>query len=138
MSRQQAIEQITQYFESGEFLTSLASRVAIPSESQTPQGFPSLTDYLTQEIIPCLNAMGFSCEILPNPTSDDPTAWPFLLAERIENPDLITLLTYGHGDVVRGYADEWRVGLNPWTLQVEVISGTGEEPQTTRGSIRLT
>ena len=26
-------------------------------------------------------------------------------------------MSYGHGDVVRGYDDQWRDGLDPWTLQ---------------------
>ena len=119
MSRENAIEQITKYFDSGKFLQELSARVAIRSESQTPDGFPALTDYLRDEMIPCLTEMGFTCEVLPNPASDDPAAWPFLLAERIENPDDITLLTYGHGDVVRGYDDEWRDGLQPWQVTVE-------------------
>ncbi|XAW90559.1 M20/M25/M40 family metallo-hydrolase [Vibrio sp. CDRSL-10 TSBA] len=119
MSRENAIEHITKYFDSGKFLQELSARVAIRSESQTPTGYPALSDYLRDEMIPCLTEMGFVCEVMPNPASDDPVAWPFLLAERIEDPDNITLLTYGHGDVVRGYDDEWREGLQPWQVTVE-------------------
>jgi acetylornithine deacetylase/succinyl-diaminopimelate desuccinylase-like protein len=32
---------------------------------------------------------------------------------------LPTVLTYGHGDVVPGYAEQWRNGLAPWELVVE-------------------
>ena len=119
MSRENAIDNITEYFDSGKFLEELAARVAVRSESQTPEGFPALSDYLEDHMIPFLSDMGFSCEVLPNPTSDDASAWPFLLAERIEDPSYITLLTYGHGDVVRGYDDEWKAGLKPWELTVD-------------------
>ena len=43
-------------------------------------------------------------------------AGPILLAERIENSGP-TVITYGHGDTVRGLEDQWRAGLDPWTLQ---------------------
>ena len=33
--------------------------------------------------------------------------------------DLPTVLVYGHGDVVRGYAAQWRAPLDPWSLIVE-------------------
>ncbi len=29
------------------------------------------------------------------------------------------MLTYGHGDVIRGYAAQWRAPLDPWSLVVE-------------------
>ncbi|MGB0873900.1 MAG: hypothetical protein ACPGSE_01500, partial [Synechococcus sp.] len=38
------------------------------------------------------------------------------LAERIEGADLPTLLTYGHGDVVRGQSGQWHDGLEPFVL----------------------
>ncbi|CAM3698784.1 hypothetical protein VA7868_00289 [Vibrio aerogenes CECT 7868] len=119
MSREQAIEQVTRYFESGAFLQTLKERVAIPSQSQIPEGTAALNNYLTTAMIPALTEMGFQCEILPNPVADEPGAWPFLLAERIEDPDLVTLLTYGHGDVVLGYDEQWRDGLSPWQLVTE-------------------
>ncbi|RQW63528.1 M20 family metallopeptidase [Vibrio viridaestus] len=119
MSREQAIRTVTELYESGAFLKLLSDRVQIHSESQTPDGFPALSTYLESNIIPYLEAMGFTCEIMANPSSDDPSAWPLLLAERIESPELLTVLTYGHGDVVRGYDDQWRTGLTPWDVIVE-------------------
>ena len=50
---------------------------------------------------------------------DNPLGPPFLVAERIEDPALVTVLIYGHGDTVRGLDDLWRPGLSPWTLTVE-------------------
>ena len=41
------------------------------------------------------------------------------MAERIENPALVTALVYGHGDTVRGLDDLWRPGLSPWRVVVE-------------------
>jgi acetylornithine deacetylase/succinyl-diaminopimelate desuccinylase-like protein len=48
-----------------------------------------------------------------------PAAGPFLIAERMEDPSLLTLLTYGHGDTVRGQNDAWRDGLEPWKVVLE-------------------
>src|SRR3546814_6455314 len=48
-----------------------------------------------------------------------PGAGPVLLAERIEGDDLPTVLGYGHGDVIRGYDEQWRDGLSPWTIVEE-------------------
>ena len=39
------------------------------------------------------------------------------VATRHEGDDLPTLLTYGHGDVVRGLEDQWHEGLNPWVTK---------------------
>ena len=44
---------------------------------------------------------------------------PILTAERMEDPARPTVLTYGHGDTVRGLHDQWRAGLDPWTLTEE-------------------
>ena len=42
-----------------------------------------------------------------------------MYAERIEDPALVTVFTYGHGDVIRGQETQWRSGLSPWTLTQE-------------------
>jgi acetylornithine deacetylase/succinyl-diaminopimelate desuccinylase-like protein len=44
---------------------------------------------------------------------------PILFAERLEGPDRPTILTYGHGDTVRGLDPQWREGLSPWILTAE-------------------
>jgi len=41
--------------------------------------------------------MGFTREVFPNPREG---AGPFLIARRIEDEDLVTVMSYGHGDVV--------------------------------------
>lgn len=62
MSREQAIDTITEFYESGKFLSLLNDRVKIASESQTPDGYPNLALYLEANMIPYLKEMGF----LPN------------------------------------------------------------------------
>jgi acetylornithine deacetylase/succinyl-diaminopimelate desuccinylase-like protein len=112
MTRDDAIHQAEECFDSGDFQRTLARRIAIPTESQNPERAPVLRDYLQAEIRPAFEAMGFTCQILEHPKA----LAPFLLAERIEGPDLPTVLGYGHGDVIRGLDKEWKTGLSPWTL----------------------
>jgi acetylornithine deacetylase/succinyl-diaminopimelate desuccinylase-like protein len=90
--------------------------VAIRTESQIPESRPNMDVYLKEEIAPAFDRMGFKVEILPNPVEG---VGPILVAERIEDPALPTVLSYGHGDVIRGLAEQWREGLSPWTLKQE-------------------
>lgn len=116
MSRDDVIAAVAAYFDEGAFEQELGRRVAIRSESQNPEAGDEIVRYLKDEIQPSLAELGFSCQILENPVEG---GWPMLVAERIEGPDLPTVLTYGHGDVVLGLPDEWRDGLDPWTLTRE-------------------
>lgn len=100
-------------FASGELAGVLAHRIAIQTESQNPARRSELDAYLQAEMTPALEALGFHCEIHPNPVDNAP---PFLLARRIEADAAFTLLSYGHGDVVPGAAAQWREGLSPWKL----------------------
>jgi acetylornithine deacetylase/succinyl-diaminopimelate desuccinylase-like protein len=92
----------------------VARRVAIATESQDDARRPELVRYLTDEIAPTLTRLGFACVPWDNPVADAP---PFLFAQRIEDPKLATVLMYAHGDVVRGYDDQWRKAASPWTLE---------------------
>jgi acetylornithine deacetylase/succinyl-diaminopimelate desuccinylase-like protein len=112
MTRAQAIAQAEQCFDSGAFRTLLARRLARPTESQNPERAAVLADYLEAEIRPAFEALGFTCRTLTHPKA----LAPFLYAERIEDPDLPTVLGYGHGDVIRGLEREWKEGLSPWAL----------------------
>jgi len=116
MSRQQSIDLATAYFDQGHFQATLARRVGMATESQEPGKVEILTSYLTQELTPYLQIMGFTCKIIPNPIED---RGPFLVAERLEQGADFTVLSYGHGDVVRGYAPQWNKGLAPWDLKIE-------------------
>ncbi|HYZ21794.1 MAG TPA: M20 peptidase family dipeptidase, partial [Rhodopila sp.] len=110
-TRHAAITKATQLFDCNRFRDHLASLIAIPSTSQDPSHAPEVQRYLADAIAPWLTRMGFSTEIHPNPV---PGLGPILLAERLEDPDRPTVLTYGHGDTVRGLDDQWRPGLSPW------------------------
>ena len=92
-------------------LVGLPRRVAIPTESQTPAGLPHLTRRLEHEIIPSFKAIGFSCQVFANPVSG---CGPVLLAARLENPSLPTVLGYGHGDAIRGLEEHRTNGAGPW------------------------
>lgn len=110
MTRDHAIDRATGAFDSGAFAKDLARRVAMPTESQNPDRAGTLIDYLDAEIAPTLEALGFTCHTLAH------GQWPFLVAERIEDAGLPTVLGYGHGDVIRGLDDGWADGLAPWRL----------------------
>ncbi|WP_454674327.1 M20 family metallopeptidase [Achromobacter pestifer] len=112
MTREQAISQAEQCFDSGAFRALLARRLALPTESQNPERAAVLADYLESEIRPAFEALGFTCRTLTHPKA----LAPFLYAERIEDPALPTVLGYGHGDVIRGLEPEWKAGLSPWAL----------------------
>src|SRR5947207_607103 len=112
MTRASAISRAEAYFDSGAFKNDLSRRVAIPTESQNPERKEDLARYLSSEIAPALQKLGFKCRTL----SQARAKGPFLYAERIEDPALPTVLGYGHGDVIRGLDASWHPGLSPWTV----------------------
>ncbi|QUG75738.1 M20/M25/M40 family metallo-hydrolase [Erwinia sp. E602] len=116
MTGEQAVAQATAYFDSGAFKALLARRVALRSESQRDDCDALIQAYLDDEMAPAFQALGFTTEQLDNPQAP---ARPFLLATRIEDAALPTLLCYGHGDVVFGDDEHWRDGLTPWQLVEE-------------------
>lgn len=101
------------YLETDELKDQLARRIGYKTESQLEPRTDLLQDYLIEEIIPELTDMGFKWELLDNPIIDN---CPFVIAERIEDPRLPTILLYGHGDVVFGDDSNWSPGLMPWEL----------------------
>src|ERR1700734_3468059 len=115
-SREEAIAQATADFDIGRFQEVLAALVAIPSSSQEEGRLPDQWRYLEIGIRPWLERMGFEVVIHENPK---PGLGPILTASRIENPSSKTILTYGHGDTVRGLDEQWREGLSPWALKPE-------------------
>ncbi|MFC0407153.1 M20 family metallopeptidase [Roseomonas elaeocarpi] len=113
MSRDAAVAAARALLDDGPFLDTMARRVAIRTASQDPGSGPALHSYLADEMLPDLERQGFTGEIFPNPTG---AGGPFLIARRIEDPALPTLLTYGHGDTVLGLDGGWSEGLSPWVL----------------------
>ena len=78
-----------------------------------PERAADLHRYLEDEIAAELDDMGFVYAIENNPVAE---GGPVLIAHREEDPASTTVLTYGHGDVVQGYDDQWRRDLSPWVL----------------------
>lgn len=115
-SRAAAVGRAAAYAESGALQRDLASLVAYRTESQNPDQRDALYDYLRTAVAPRLQGLGFSCQVKDNPVDGGP---PFLIGERLEDPALPTVLMYAHGDVVRGYDEQWRDGLAPWQLTAE-------------------
>ena len=115
MTRAESIAEAHTYFDSKAFHADLARRVAIPTESQNPDRAAALNAYLTDELTPSLDALGFACRVYDNPKNGG----PFLIATRMEGADLPTVMSYGHGDVIRGLDAQWRTGIAPWTLAEE-------------------
>jgi acetylornithine deacetylase/succinyl-diaminopimelate desuccinylase-like protein len=115
MTRADAIAHACAQFDNGAFFATLSRRVAYRSESQGGSD-ATLAPYLTEEMMPALAQLGFTARIVPNPVPGQPS---FLVAHRHESDAAPTVLMYGHGDVVRGYDEQWRAGLSPWLLRVE-------------------
>ena len=113
MTRETAIAGAAAYFDSNGFRDQLARLVAIPSTSQDPAHRADVERYLGAAIQPWLERLGFTVAIHPNPVDG---SGPILVGIRIEDPGLPTILTYGHGDTVRGLEDQWDEGLDPWVL----------------------
>jgi acetylornithine deacetylase/succinyl-diaminopimelate desuccinylase-like protein len=109
--KEKAVQHATQYFDKGYFKKDLAELISVKTESQNNEC--NLENYYDQNIIPMLVKMGFKCKVMENPLSN---ANIILFAERIENADFSTILTYGHGDVVLGQDSCWDNGLYPYKL----------------------
>src|SRR5205807_1874973 len=112
MSREGAVSRARCAFDDGTFVAELARRVAFRTESQSAERAGDLAAYLHHELGATFAAMGFECTLLANPVAGG----PMLFAQRIEDPGRPTVLSYGHGDVIRGQDAQWRAGLAPWTL----------------------
>jgi acetylornithine deacetylase/succinyl-diaminopimelate desuccinylase-like protein len=112
-TRDGAVERALTAFDSDAFRDHLAALVAIPSTSQDIGHEADVRRYLEDAIRPWLQRMGFSVAIHHNPQHGH---GPILLAERLEGGHGPTVLTYGHGDTVRGLDEQWHPGLSPWAL----------------------
>ncbi|MEY8837559.1 M20 family metallopeptidase, partial [Cribrihabitans sp. XS_ASV171] len=103
-------------FDEGRFQSDLTELVAYETESQNPDQADELGRYLAEPMTARLERMGFACTLHDNPVAG---AGPILVAERHEGDDLATILTYGHGDVIRAQTDQWREGLHPFRVVEE-------------------
>jgi len=114
-TRAAALAEAARQFDAGELLATLRRRVAVRTESQLRESAPELLRYIEDEIGPSVAELGFTWEVWPNPVDGAP---PMLFARRFEDAALPTVLTYGHGDVVAGYDNQWSAGRSPWTIDV--------------------
>jgi len=115
MTRSLALEYASDYFDSGAFLADLTRRVAFPTESGLPERRGDLAAYLELEMVPAAVRLGATARVLDNPGDGG----PLLIARRHEDDDLVTVLTYGHADVVAAEPHRWRPGLDPWRVTAE-------------------
>lgn len=113
MTRHDAVVAATNYFHAGHFQNDLAELVSYKTESQRQNNSVELWRYLEEPMVKHLNRMGFKIHIYPNPITD---AGPLLIAERHESADFITILIYGHGDVIHAQENQWCEGLYPFRL----------------------
>ena len=118
MNRADAINRALDYYDRGAngYFDALGELCAIPTESQNPARLPEMHQYLDEAMIPRFEALGYSCKVYDNPI---PGCGPVLLATRIEDASLSTILCYGHGDVVLGMEGRWQNGRDPWRLSFE-------------------
>jgi len=112
-TRSAAIEAAESWFDAGELLADLRRRVAFRTESQNRERADELARYLSAEIGPSVERLGFRWAVWENPVAGAP---PLLFAERSEDPSLPTMLSYGHGDVVAGHDGQWADGRSPWVV----------------------
>jgi acetylornithine deacetylase/succinyl-diaminopimelate desuccinylase-like protein len=124
VSRSAVISALQQHYDSGRFLDDLAGLVAYRTESQVAERLPDLHAYQTEAMTPWLERLGYRVEVFDNPVAG---GGPFLIGRRMEDAGALTVLTYGHGDVVRGLEADWHEGLDPWTVtqRGERIYGRG-------------
>lgn len=112
-TREAAIARAQRLFDDGTFRRTLEALIAIPSTSQEERHRPDLDRYLDGALRPWLERLGFQVAISPNPRVG---LGPILTATRHEGDGLPTVITYGHGDTVRGLEEQWSEGLAPWCL----------------------
>jgi acetylornithine deacetylase/succinyl-diaminopimelate desuccinylase-like protein len=116
VTRDDAIDGASGYFDEGRFLADLERRVAYRTESADAGRRADVRAYLEEEMVPAAERLGAAARVLDNP---DPRGGPLLITSRDEDPALPTVLTYGHADVVVAEPERWRAGLDPWRVTVE-------------------
>jgi acetylornithine deacetylase/succinyl-diaminopimelate desuccinylase-like protein len=129
--RSSAIASATAWFDGGGLFAELSRRVGIRTESQNRDCADSLACYLTDEIAPAAERLGFRAEIWDNPVAGGP---PFLFAERSEGEALPTVLTYGTATSSAATTINGATTALRGSSSRPAIAGTGAAPQTTRAS----
>jgi acetylornithine deacetylase/succinyl-diaminopimelate desuccinylase-like protein len=124
VTRATAIQKASAYFDDGGFVRDLGRRVSFRTASEAEDSVGVLSDFLEHEVRPELASLGFEVHAFANPVEG---CGPYLIAERMEDEALPTVLLYGHGDVIQGQDASWQRGLSPWDLKVvgDKIYGRG-------------
>lgn len=112
-TRDEAVNSALSYVRDGDFVSEMAPRIAIRSESPREDSLIDNLRYLNDEMTPLLQDMGFTCRLLDNPKE---ARLPSLFAERHEDASRPTILIYGHGDVLWGMSGDWKGGRDPWVI----------------------
>src|SRR3954466_5939793 len=135
VTRADAIEKAREHLHSGAFITELNRRVGFKTQSQEPLPGDPMRAYLVEALTPAFHEMGFTTRIVESPVGRG----PYLLADYREDPSLLTVLSYGHGDVVGGMEGEWRDNLDPWrtTTRGERVYGRGTADNKGQHSINM-
>ncbi len=133
-TREAAVAEARRHFESGEFLSVLARRVARHTESPVPASAGEMVPYLRDEMTPYLAGLGFESRIVSVGARGH-----FLIGTRHEGEGLPTVLVYGHGDVVPGMEGSWSGGRDPWAITAdgERLYGRGMADNKGQHSVNL-
>ncbi|MDQ1060262.1 acetylornithine deacetylase/succinyl-diaminopimelate desuccinylase-like protein [Arthrobacter globiformis] len=115
-SRSGILRKAERYITSGSFPRDLEKAVSYRTVSGTSAGRISLDAYLTQVLTPSLEDLGCDVQRFDCWNGSDNS---FLIGTRTENPELPTVLCYGHADVVAGQDGDWAAGRSPWKLTLE-------------------
>lgn len=107
---------VEEYIDSGSYFRDLAAMVAYRTVSTDPGSTVAMKAYLDEVMAPALKSLGCTVALYPNTVAN---GGPFLIARRVESPELPTVLSYGHADVVDGAEGEWSAGLDPWRLTAD-------------------
>jgi acetylornithine deacetylase/succinyl-diaminopimelate desuccinylase-like protein len=91
------------------FRDGLSQLVSQPTDASAPDAGNVLSDYL-DHLVDEFGQDGFTT------LRHSIDGHPFLIARRIEDPALPTILGYAHGDTVPAMHGRWREGREPWQL----------------------
>ncbi|WGD38293.1 M20 family metallopeptidase [Lysinibacter sp. HNR] len=115
---------------SGRFLSALQRAVSYQTVSGSDGDRIQLKSYLDDFLSPMLRELGCAVERFDSWNGGKNS---FLIGSRIENPDVPTVLCYGHADVTPGQEGEWHNDRDPWRVTVEGIRWYGRGTADNKG-----
>lgn len=115
-NRKEILKKAASFVDGGGFFSELAALVRHCTVSTNSANRLELNSYLADKLAPRLQQMGFDTRIHLEWNGG---ANSFLVGRRVEDPDLPTMLCYGHADVVDGHEGQWDEGRDPFTLSAE-------------------